>query len=452
MLQRTQKGIFWFWVPLAAQWFMMAAESPFLAAVIARMEDPAYNLAAYGVAFAIAILVESPVIMLMSASTALVEDASSYRRLRAFAGVMNAGATLMLLVLLIPPVYAVVMGTLLGLPEQVSGLVYGALWILLPWPAAIGYRRFLHGVLIRSGRTRKVAYGTAVRLVAMFATAVVLYGSGGIPGAWLGAAALSAGVCVEAVAARIMAAPAVRELLQGEVRPRPAVPPPPRIRGFGWVARASIRGYGDISRFYFPLALTSLIALTVHPLLTFFMGRAPFPVQSLAVFPVVHALVFFFRAPAFSFQEAAIALVGRRFEHVRELGVFAAMLAIGSSGALALVAFTPAATIWFETVSGLPPELAAFAYVPVAILVPLPAIAVLLSFQQALLVQGRSTRAITVASALEVTTIVLVFIFTGWRMGVAGVTAAVLSVVAGRVVATLFLAGTARRVVRVGRS
>jgi progressive ankylosis protein len=202
------------------QWFMMAAESPFLAAVIARMEEPTYNLAAYGVAFAIAILVESPVIMLMSASTALVEDAASYRRLRAFAAMLNAGATLMLLFLLIPPVYDVAMGTLLGLPEQVSGRVYGALWIMLPWPAAIGYRRFLHGVLIRSGRTRKVAYGTAVRLVAMFATAVGLYAWGGVPGAWLGAAALSVGVCVEAVAARVMAASAIRELLQGEVKPR----------------------------------------------------------------------------------------------------------------------------------------------------------------------------------------------------------------------------------------
>jgi progressive ankylosis protein len=440
---RTHRGIFLFWVPLAAQWFMMAAESPFLAAVIARMEEPAYNLAAYGVAYAIAILVESPVIMLMSASTALVDDAASYRRLRAFAAMLNATATLMLLVLLIPPVYDAAMTTLLGLPEPVTSRVYGALWLLLPWPAAIGYRRFLHGVLIRSGRTRKVAYGTVIRLGAMFAAALGLFVWGGIPGAWVGAAALSVGVCVEAVAARVMAAPAVRELLEGEAPA--AAPVPPRTRGFGWVGRDSLRGYGEISRFYFPLALTSLIALTVHPLLTFFMGRAPFPVESLAVFPVVHALVFFFRAPAFSFQEAVIALVGRRFEHVRELGVFATMLALGSSGALALVAFTPAARFWFETVSGLPPELAAYAYVPLAVLVPLPAVAVFLSFQQALLVQGRRTRSITAASALEVATIAAVFVLVGWNMGIVGVTAAMIAVLVGRTVATVFLLPRARK-------
>jgi progressive ankylosis protein len=330
--------------------------------------------------------------------------------------------------------------------------VYGALWILLPWPAAIGYRRFLHGVLIRSGRTRLVAYGTGIRLLSMFATAIGLFIWGGIPGAWVGAAALSIGVCVEAVAARIMVAPALRDLLQGESIGRSTAPAPPRVRGFGWVGRISLSGYGDISRFYFPLALTSLIALTVHPLLTFFMGRAPFPVESLAVFPVVHALAFFFRAPAFSFQEAVIALVGRNFEHVRKLGIFAGMLAIGSSGALALVAFTPAATFWFETISGLPPELAAFAYTPIAILVPLPAVAVFLSFQQALLVQGRRTRAITVASALEVAIIAAVFIVGGWTFGLIGVTAAMIAVLGGRIAATVFLARYSRRVVRSGGS
>ena len=53
-------------------WLMMSLEGPFLAAVIARLAEPKHNLAAYGVAFALAILVEAPVIMMMSASTAVV--------------------------------------------------------------------------------------------------------------------------------------------------------------------------------------------------------------------------------------------------------------------------------------------------------------------------------------------------------------------------------------------
>ncbi len=51
----TLKKVFYFWVPLAATWLMMSVEGPFLSAIIARMSNPVYNLAAYGVAFSLAL-------------------------------------------------------------------------------------------------------------------------------------------------------------------------------------------------------------------------------------------------------------------------------------------------------------------------------------------------------------------------------------------------------------
>jgi progressive ankylosis protein len=462
----SYRVIFLFWLPLALQWLMMALEGPFLAAIIARMGDPAYNLAAYGVAFAFAILVESPVIMLMSASTALVEDAPSYRRLRTFANALNVGSTLLLLFVLVPPVHHFIMRTLIGLPEPVADLVHGALLLLLPWPAAIGYRRFLHGVLIRSGRTRLVAYGTVLRLAGMAATAFSLFAFSDLPGAWVGAAALSAGVVTEAIATRIMAVGALRELLGGGAaagaggsggnapvrHARGDVTTARAARGSSAAAAAAAGyaappapGYRDIARFYYPLALTSFIGLTVHPLLTFFMGRSPAPVESLAVFPVVHALSFLFRSLGFSYQEAAIALLGRRCEHVAILARFGVIMAIAAAGGLALVAFTPLAQVWFGVVSGLPDELAAFAVVPSRILVPLPALAVLLALQQAILVQGRATRPISVATTLEVAVIAALFILFGWGVGMTGVNAAMLALVGGRMAGTAYLARPVRR-------
>ena len=62
----TLRRIFGFWLPLAATWLMMATEGPFLAAVIARLADPTYNLAAFGVAYALALVVEAPIIMMMN--------------------------------------------------------------------------------------------------------------------------------------------------------------------------------------------------------------------------------------------------------------------------------------------------------------------------------------------------------------------------------------------------
>ena len=80
----SYRRILLFWLPLAGTWLMMAIEGPYLAAIIARLPDPTVNLAAFGVGFVFAIIIESPVIMLMSASTALVEDGPSYRALRRF--------------------------------------------------------------------------------------------------------------------------------------------------------------------------------------------------------------------------------------------------------------------------------------------------------------------------------------------------------------------------------
>ena len=403
---------------------MMAAEGPFLAAMIARMPGPEFNLGAYGVAFALAILIEAPVIMLMSAATSLVKDRISYLKMRNFSRGLILGTTLLLLIVLVPGVYRWLTETLLQLPAEVADLTYGALWFFLPWPSAIGYRRFLQGVLIRAGKTRLVAMGTLIRLLAMTVAALVGYLLLDIPGAWVGGLALGTGVTVEAIAARFMAAETVRDLLAEE-------------GNSAYTGRTVT--YRAIATFYLPLALTSLIGLTIQPLLTFFMGRSVSPVESLAVYPVVHSLSFFFRSVGFAYQDAAIALIGERFEHYRELRRFCFTLGAVATAGLALVAFTPLFQLWFTVLSGLTPELTSFALIPARIIVPLPFLSVLLSFQRAILVEGRRTQHITWASVIEVTTVAVLFLTLGFRFEVVGATAAFTAFLGGRLLSTVYL-------------
>ena len=429
--ERTQKAIFLFWVPLAATWLMMSLEGPFLAAVIARLPEPRYNLAAYGVAFAFALLVEAPVIMIMSASTALAEDRLKFRRLRNFTYTLNGLVTLVQLLILIPSVFHFIMEDLIALPPQVATLVYGSLWLLLPWPGAIGHRRLYQGILIRDDRTRLVAVGTVIRLTAMAATGLLLFFFVKPAGAYVGAAALSMGVMAEAAMSHIMALASLRRLPEAEEGKR--------------ADGEEELTYRRILDFYYPLALTSLISLAAQPMMTFFMGRATAPVESLAVFPVVISLTFIFRSMGLSFQEVAITLVGRRFEHFRALTRFGLVLGLAASGGMALVALTPLSDVWFITVSGLSEELARFALLPAALLVPLPFMSVLLSYQRALLVVARRTRPITLATILEVGGIALVFPLLGWKMGMVGVTAAALSILFGRLTSNSFLMAPLRQ-------
>ncbi|MBT3326438.1 MAG: hypothetical protein HN396_09370 [Gemmatimonadales bacterium] len=432
-MRLSQRSIALFWAPLAATWVMMATEGPLIAAVIARMPDPTFNLAAHGVTFALAILIEAPVIMLMSAATALVRDRTSFLKLRNFAFALNFLSTAGLLVLLIPSVFNWVTGSLIGLPAEVSSLTYGALWFMLPWPGAIGYRRFLQGVLIRAGKTRLVAWGTVIRLIAMALASLCGFLWLDIPGSWIGAMALGIGVSVEAVAARFMAAPTVRGLLdrKGDLE-----------------ATGREISYRDIASFYLPLALTSLIGLTVQPLLTFFMGRSVAPLESLAVFPVVHSLSFFFRSMGLAFQDVAIALMGERLENFRELRRFALTLGGATSLGIALVGFTPLSHVWFVRISGLTPELTAFALIPTRLLVPLPFLSVILSLQRAILVQGRRTKHITVASAVELAAVALVFVSLGWGLNLVGATAAFAAFLGGRLASNAYLLPSCASVIR----
>ena len=418
-----------FWSPLAATWVMMAVEGPLLAATIARLPDPKINLAAHGVAFAIAILVEGPVIMLMTAATALVRDAHSYRRLRLFAHGLNGLATLLLCVLLIPAVFDPLMRELLALPREVADIVYGSLWIYLPWPAAIGYRRFIHGVMIVSGKTRQVAAGTVFRLATMAGTAFALAVLTDLHGAWVGAASLTVGVCAEAVAARLMATGAIRRTLATT----PAQSGTPLLT---WSAMTS---------FYYPLAVTSLVALATHPVLTFLVGRARAPLESLAVLPVIHSLSFLFRAVGLSYQEAAIALMGREFEHRRTVARYAVVLAIVTSAGYALFAVTPLFDFWFGTVSALTPELQEYARIPTALIIPLPALSVWLAYQSAVMVMKRRTRAITMATSLGVAGIMAIFAALAWGLGWIGATAAFAAFLGGRFLSNLYLHWTESR-------
>ncbi len=416
-----QRDLLRFWLPLASTWLMMAFEGPFLAALIARLAEPVYNLAAHGVAFAVAVIIEAPVIMMLGASTALVDGRVSFVRLRRFTQALNLITTTALALLVLTPAFARVFEGWIGLDPRVAELTHGALLILLPWPAAIGYRRFHQGLLIRAGSPRKVAYGTTVRLATMSVTAFSLFFWADLHGAWIGAAALSAGVLAEAVAARFMA--------RGEVRRLRAADP----------AEGTDVTYGDIWKFYVPLAWTSVVALAAHPMVTFFMGHAPRSLESLAVLPVITSLVFVFRSFGLAYQEVAIAMLDRSKENRGPVLRFAALLGGSASLGLALIVATPLAGVWFQTVSGLTEELYRFALLPSWILIPIPALSVLLSLQRALLMHARVTRPITGATLAEIGGIALILALLILRFDVVGAVAAAVALLGGRFAANVIL-------------
>jgi progressive ankylosis protein len=419
----TNRQIFIFWFPLALSWLIMSVEGPFVAAVMARLAEAKYNLAAHGVAFSFALIFEAPIISITAATTALCKDAESYRKLNRFVSILNFSITGLMILMLVPPVFSFIMLDLIGLPAKVAGLTHIALIILIPWPMSIGYRRFYQGVLITRGLTRRITYGTLVRLSAMTTTASVLFYYDTV-GAYMGAAALVAGVISELIAVRLMTRKSIIELKQIESTPGET---------------EQVLSFRSMVSFYYPLALMTILGLGVHPMVTFFMGKGRFPLESLAVLPVVNAFLFLFRSVGLSYQEAVIALLRQNSANLDKLRSFGVWVGIFLIAGFMLVAFTPLSAIWFHSVSGLDLHLTGFALLPVKILAILPGMAVLVTFQWGVLVHGGKTSPISMATMAEVATILLVLSLLIGFFDMTGIIAAAIAFLSGTIVGNLYL-------------
>jgi len=425
----TYRKILLFWGPLALTWLMMSIEQPFLIAFIARLDEAKFNLAAFGIAGSFAMIIEAPIIMLMSASTALVTGNNSYRKLKHFTDILNVSITGIQLIFLIPPVFNFVVIDLMEVPADVARLAHIALIIFLPWAASIGYRRFYQGILIRNNLTRRVTYGTMFRLSVIVIAGLLLYSSGA-KGAYVGAGAMSLAVLSEAIATRLMVSGTLKSLLKKEDTEN---------------GNLNLR---SIAKFYYPLALTSILSLGVHPFVTFFLGRSYMAVESMAVLPVVSSLVFIFRSLGLSFQEVNIALIGKNRQNYRMLRNSAIFLGVLVTVLISVLAFTPLADLWFINVSGLTGELADMSYLPLKIMILLPPFTVLLNFQRSILIINGTTGPISRATAVELTGFIVVMLICVVFLNLIGVVAASIAFIAGKGLSNIYLTPKQAAVVR----
>src|SRR5262249_7398123 len=158
-------------------------ELPAVSAFIARLPDPKIHLAAYGgVVFPLALLIESPILMLLSASTALARDRASYRLIRSFMFLLSGALTLVHALIAFTPLFDFVVVRLMGVPVEIREYARLGLRIMLPWTFSVAYRRTQQGVLIRFGHSRAVGIGTGVRLISYLVVLSAGLAYGRLPG------------------------------------------------------------------------------------------------------------------------------------------------------------------------------------------------------------------------------------------------------------------------------
>ncbi len=379
-----QRDILWFWLPLFASWLLMTAEGPIISAAINRLPGEVIMLAAMGIISSLSITIESPIINLLATSTALVRDRASYLLVRRFTIHWCVALTVVAILVGYTRLFDLIVPGLLDVPPEIAAWVRPGMKIMIFWSAAIGWRRFLQGILIRYNRTRTIAWGTAVRLLASGGTVILLAVWGHWPGVIIGSLALMAGVIAEA----LYATWAVQPVLRRELGPdAPA-------------AGGAALTYRGLTAFHVPLAATSLLVLLLQPMVTSSLARLERPTLSLAAWPIVFQIALMARAAAMALPEVVIARLEdtRTFAPLRR---FSLALTVVVTAGMALFVFTPAARLYIFGAQDMTPEAGDLALSSLALFLLLPGLSVLVSWLRGLLIQGRHTRYVNVGMAIN---------------------------------------------------
>lgn len=342
-------------IPLSLSDVTMALGDPLTTTTLAHLPDSRTNIAAVGVAKAIAIFCESPIIMLLHASNALAPTRSSRQALWKFVLIASGLMSFLLALITIPAIFAIVGEKWLGVSPSLSNTVRSVLMIVILWPLAIGWRRYFQGLLIHSGQSYAVAQAGVVRLLIV---GIILAGGFILKtnGAIVAGLSLVWGVIAEAVAVTYLAKKLGATTLPEVI----SVPELPQDLAGVW-------------KFYAPLGGTMMLVWGARAALVGIVARANDGEIALAAWPAAWGLVLVIANSTRMVQQ--IIIRNRKLLPDRLLITFAITVGMVCSLILLLVSGTPLsenAISWFigndqELIARVRPVLLICAVIPLLV-------------------------------------------------------------------------------------
>ncbi len=260
-------------IPLSVSDVSMAFGDPLITTTLAHLPSARLNLAAVGVAKALAVFFESPIITILHASNALAPTRKSRRALWQFTLIAGGSLTFLLALFTLPAVFAAIGEGLLGVPSELAETVRYVLVLMMLWPFAIAWRRYFQGLLINSGYSRAVAQAGIAR-IAVVASVLAAGLAANMPGALLAGTALIVGVLVEATLVTLAA------FRLGATRPPKVVD-----------STTLPTDLKSVWRFYYPLAASMLIVWGGRAVLVGIIARAHDAQIALAAWPAAWSFV-----------------------------------------------------------------------------------------------------------------------------------------------------------------
>ncbi len=365
-----------FYAPLAATSLLLTVTNPLLAAALARTPDPAAALAGYGVAFALTGVLYSPALVFQQVAAARLLKGYPLAPVRHLALLTGIVLSLMSAAVSFTSLGGVVLSGAIGIHGTVFEEATSAMAFLWPVPLLTALRALHQGRLVAGHRTTPIAVATGLRTMVLALIAFAL--TAAAAGAWLGGAAFTGGLLVEAAIVATRRTPPAPGRGAGATGER-AVAPPHRAGYDDGTATATPAGWRTrhtaergLVMFAMPLMLNTLLWWSTPLFISAVLARTPEPDCSLAAFTVVEAIAWFVTAPVGQLQQAGIALVHERRGYVR-VRLMAGGLALLAMGVLAVVSLPGVRETLLWSVFRLDPSLLepAGMALPIAALYPL---------------------------------------------------------------------------------
>ncbi|MBF2070592.1 hypothetical protein [Fischerella thermalis] len=263
-------------IPLSLSDVAMTLGDPLQTSALSRLAYPQETLAGVGVVKGVAVFLESPIITILHASTALGGQAKSRRALWQFTMIAGLSLSGIFLLLTWEPLYNWLLLDVFGVSASIAARGRTAFLLMFLWPFVIAWRRFFQGLLIRAQKSIAVGWASVARLtwvIVSLAVGVTLR----LDGAFLAGITMMGAILIEAVLVtwfcmRLGAISILNQQGYSETKKLPQT-------------------LSGVSFYYLPLASTMLLVWGARAILLSLIARAFDGSLALAVWPAAWGLV-----------------------------------------------------------------------------------------------------------------------------------------------------------------
>jgi Na+-driven multidrug efflux pump len=383
----TLNKVFRLWFAPALSSFVLTFEIPLVSAFVIRAVQGINSLAAFGIVFGLISAVESPAFTLISTTTALLRTRQDADKLRNFSFAIGIVLGVLIALALLTPVSTWLFSDILHLPDALIPLMKQGLWIFVPSPFVVAWRRYQQGLLIHLQKSKPIAYASWLRILFSISFIGIMAMTTSLPGIVLGSLAIVVGRTLEALILTLWSSRLQTTLpLNGQ---------PP--------------SFVALLRFHLPLAGTACLEMFYVPIITAGIARMMQAELSLVAFPVLYGFVGLCASVAGELEAVTISLIpGEMGKKVT--CIYSMILGFILSGIMLFVVITPLSSFYFSNLSGLNDKIAALAIQAALPGLAFPFFSALRSWLRGLLLAHQRSGAVQLAMVSSLTTLIAILI------------------------------------------